>query len=65
MADIDLQRMGGGGGGGGWGSHPDHPDPEIREGGGLKFFSALRTSVWSKNNRGERDPPGLLPWIRH
>ena len=50
-----------GGGGEGGGSHPDHPDPEIRGGGGLKFFSALRTSVWSKNNRGERGPPGFSP----
>ena len=29
-----------------------------------KFFSALRVSVWSKNN-GRPAPPGILPWIRH
>ena len=28
------------------------------------FFSALRVSVWSKNN-GWPGPPGPLPWIRH
>ena len=54
MADIDLQRMGG-----------DHPGPEIREeeggGGGLNFFSALRTSVWCKNKRGKSGPPGFSP----
>ena len=32
VADIDLQRMGGGG------SHPDHPDPAIREGGRSQTF---------------------------
>ena len=32
MADKDLQRMGGGG------SHPDHPDPAIREGGRSQTF---------------------------
>ena len=44
MVDPDLQMRGG----------PGHPDPEIREGGGVegrsqKIFSALRPSVWSKN----------------
>ena len=36
MADPDLQIRGGGGGGGAGG----HPDPDIREGGGLQktFF---------------------------
>ena len=29
-----------------------------------KNFSALRVSVWSKNN-GWPGPPGPLPWIRH
>ena len=29
-----------------------------------KIFSALRVSVWSKNN-GWPAPPGTLPWIRH
>ena len=63
VADSDLRIRGGGG----------HPDPEIR-GGGLqknnisapppqKKFSALRTSVWSKNKGG--GPPRPLPWIRH
>ena len=48
--------VGGGGGGG------DHPDPEIRGGGRLlkKFFSAVRTSVWSKN-KGLPWPLWLLP----
>ena len=41
MADIDLQRMGGGG------SHPDHPDPAIREGGGRSqtFFGPSDLSL--------------------
>jgi len=44
VKDADFQITGVGGGVGG------HPDPEIREGGGLKkIFFALRTSVWSKN----------------
>ena len=48
MAHPDLQIIGGGG----------HPDPEIRVGGDSlkKNFSALWTSVWSKN-KGVR-PPG-------
>ena len=61
VADPDLQ-MGKGGGRGGGG----HPDPEIRGGAGLRkcFFSALRSSVWSKNKGRARahqsaplDPP--------
>ena len=35
MADIDLQRMGGGGS---HPDHPDHPDPAIREGGRSQTF---------------------------
>ena len=42
--------------------------PLDRGGGGgrspKKIFSALRVSVWSKNN-GRPGPPGSLPWIRH
>ena len=54
------------GGGGGAGEGRGHPDPEIRGGAGLKksFFSALRSSVWSKNKGRARahqsaplDPP--------
>ena len=44
-----------------------HPDPEIRGGGGAVsnfIFSALRASVWAKNEGGA-DPPGPLPWIPH
>ena len=55
--------MGGWGGGGG-GGVPGHPDPEIRKEGTrskkkTKKVSALRASVWSKNNA------SALPWIRH
>ena len=58
VADPDIQirrRVGGGGLGG-------HPDPEIRGRPGLKkkFFSALRASVWSKNEV-EGRPPGPSP----
>ena len=43
VADPDLQIRGGGG----------HPDPDIKGGRSQKnFFSALRTSVWSKNKEG-------------
>ena len=59
VADPDIQirrRVGVGGGLGG------HPDPEIRGRPGLKkkFFSALRASVWSKNEV-EGRPPGPSP----
>ena len=37
---------------GGWGGGSSHLDPEIREGGLQKIFSALQTSVWSKNKGG-------------
>ena len=38
---------------GGGGGEDGHPDPEITEGRSPKnFFSALRASVWSKNNGG-------------
>ena len=46
VADPNLQIRGGG---------PGHPDPEIWGGGcwsPKKFFSALWTSVWSKNKGG-------------
>ena len=47
VADPDLQIRGGGGGIGG------HPDPDIKGGEVSKnLFSALRTSVWSKNKEG-------------
>ena len=57
VADPDIQirrRVGGVLGG--------HPDPEIRGRPGLKkkFFSALRASVWSKNEV-EGRPPGPSP----
>ena len=53
VADPDIQirrRVGG------------HPDPEIRGRPGLKkkFFSALRASVWFKNEV-EGRPPGPSP----
>ena len=49
VADPDIQ-MGGGG----------HPDPETRGIPGLqKFFSALRVSVWYKNNGGGPGTPPL------
>ena len=41
----------------------NHPDPEIRGGGGRspkKCFSALRALVWS-NNKGGPGPPGPSP----
>ena len=48
-----LRYRGEGGGG--------HPDPKIRGGPGLqKFFSALRTLVWSKS-KGVVGPPGPSP----
>ena len=43
VADPDLQIRG------------DHPDPEIKRGPCLNFFSALRASVWSKTKWGR--PP--------
>ena len=50
VADPDLQIRG-----------VVHPDPDIKRGGGRgsqkKFFSALRTSVWSKN-KGRGGSPG-------
>ena len=43
VAVVAADKGWGGGGGG-------HPDPDIRRGASLqKFFSALRTSFWSKN----------------
>ena len=48
------------------GRHPDpeirggvHPDPEIRGAVSKNFFSALRASVWSRNNenKGGAPPP--------
>ena len=42
-----------GGGGGGW--RAQFPK---------KFFSALWTSVWSKNKEGDRPPPRPIPLIR-
>ena len=49
------------------GRGPGHPDPSIRGEGPSqkKFFSALRASVWSKNEGGGWRPPGPVPWIRH
>ena len=44
VVDPDLQIKGGGG--------SSQLDPEIREGGLQKVFSALQTSVWSKNKGG-------------
>ena len=59
VADPDLQMRGGGG---------VHPAPEVRGGTGgclkKKFFSALWTSVWSKN-KGVPGAPSSLPWICH
>ena len=54
VADPDRQIRG----------RPGHPCLEIGEEPGLNFFSALRASVWSKNE-GEPGPPGPLPWICH
>ena len=57
VADPDVQIRGEGAGAGAGG----HPDPEIRGGGQSpkKVFSALQTSVWSKNQggAGPRAPP--------
>ena len=59
VADPDVQIRGEGAGAGAGG----HPDPEIRGGGRgqspKKVFSALQTSVWSKNQGGRA--PGPLP----
>ena len=52
VADPDLQIGEGGVG---------HLDPEKRGGSLKKFFSALRTSVWSKNKGDARAPPGPSP----
>ena len=55
VAGPDLQIRGGGEGGG-------PPDPEISGGGrgrSQDFFSALRTSVWSKNMGGGGVPRAL------
>ena len=54
VADPDLQIKGGGG--------SSHLDPEIRGGGLQKIFSALQTSVWSKNKGGGA---AILPLICH
>ena len=69
VAGPDLQIRWGRGSGGGhpdpeirWGRGGGHPDPEISGGRGRgrseNFFSALRTSVWSKNMGGGGGCPG-------
>ena len=53
VADLDLQIREEGG----------HPDTEISGGGDWSqkfFFSALRVSVWSKDNGGRAPRPPLL-----
>ena len=63
VAGPDLQIRWGGGRGGG------HPDPEISWGRGRgrseNFFSALRTSVWSKNMGEGGGCPGPFTRMSH
>ena len=58
MADIDLQRMGGGGGGG---SHPDHPDPAIRGGGAVANFFQPFGPQFGLKITGGREAPRASP----